>query len=241
MSTGEVTQAEYRNVTNTNPSVNVGDQLPVDNVSWWDAIRYCNQRSEREGLEPCYNLSTGSCDRSKNGYRLLTDAEWAYAAGKTSVPADIRKYANLGDDQTKDTRKLLERLASTGTVPAGALLANEHGLFNTIGNVWEWVQDGSSFSKVIRGGSYISSTSRWGGGYKFFHGAGSQESLHQLSRLPNRFGGTNSSTHFTRLEGATARFFKSSGQKSWESVASKNLPSARGSSRLITRHSTPAD
>ena len=166
VSTGEVTQAEYRSVTNTNPSVNVGDQLPVDNVSWWDAIRYCNQRSERDGLQPCYNLSTGSCDRSKNGYRLLTDAEWAYAAGKTPVPPDLRKYANLGDDQTKDTRKLIERLASTGTVPAGALLSNEHGLFNTIGNVWEWVQDGSSFSKIIRGGSYISSTSKWSGGYR---------------------------------------------------------------------------
>ncbi|HYI94824.1 MAG TPA: SUMF1/EgtB/PvdO family nonheme iron enzyme [Bryobacteraceae bacterium] len=166
VSTSEVTQAEYKSATNTNPSFNVGDHLPVENVSWWDAIRYCNRRSEREGLEPCYNISTGACDRTRNGYRLLTDAEWAYAAGKAPGQTEIRKYANLGDDQTKDTRMLLERLRSTGTVPAGTLLANEYGLFNTIGNVWEWVQDGVSFSKGIRGGSYISSTSRWGAGYR---------------------------------------------------------------------------
>lgn len=166
--TAEVTQAEYRNIMGANPSIHVGDDLPVENVSWWDAIRYCNLRSEREKLQPCYDLKTGVCDRTRNGYRLLTDAEWTYAAGKTGPPSELRKYANLGDEQTKDAEKLVERMMTTGTKPAGALLPNEYGLYNTTGNVWEWVQDApsSGLARTIRGGSYVSSTSRWGAGYR---------------------------------------------------------------------------
>jgi hypothetical protein len=152
----------------TNPSAHVGDELPVENVSWWDAIRYCTLRSEKEKLEPCYDLKTGSCDRTKNGYRLLTDAEWTYAAGKTPVPSELRRFSNLGDEQTKDAGKLVERLQSTSTQKAGTLLPNEFGLYNMTGNVWEWVQDGPApgIARTIRGGSYISSTSRWGAGYR---------------------------------------------------------------------------
>jgi len=53
-----------------NPSFHRGPDLPVENLTWWEAIRYCNLRSIRENLEPCFNLATGSCDLRKNGYRL---------------------------------------------------------------------------------------------------------------------------------------------------------------------------
>ena len=76
MGTTEVTQRQYREITSSNPSVYAGDTRPVENVSWWDAIRYCNLRSAKEGLPTCYNLVTGEegwaapdivCQRKRNG------------------------------------------------------------------------------------------------------------------------------------------------------------------------------
>src|SRR4051794_693588 len=55
----EVTQSEYARLVGSTPSAHKGDQLPVENVTWWDAIRYCNLRSVKEGLQACYDLTTG--------------------------------------------------------------------------------------------------------------------------------------------------------------------------------------
>jgi len=80
-----VTQAEYEEVMGINPSELRGPNLPVDNVSWFDAVEYCNRRSQREGLTPAYTISGTGWDRSviwnrnANGYRLPTEAEWEYA------------------------------------------------------------------------------------------------------------------------------------------------------------------
>ncbi len=74
----EVTQTEWMEVIGTNPSYWKGDNLPVEKVSWYEAVEYCNKRSTAEGLMPCYS-GTGdsiSCDFSVNGYRLPTEAEW---------------------------------------------------------------------------------------------------------------------------------------------------------------------
>ena len=73
----EVTQAEYQTVMGENPSNFSGDDLPVENVSWMDAIRYCNTRSTQEDLAPPYAVDgqTVTWDRSANGYRLPTEAE----------------------------------------------------------------------------------------------------------------------------------------------------------------------
>ena len=95
----EVTQAEYQSVMGSNPSYFSGTNKPVEQVSWYDAITYCNKRSLKEGLTPCYTVSgvnfSGSvsvppsndatwneaeCNFSANGYRLPTEAEWEYFA-----------------------------------------------------------------------------------------------------------------------------------------------------------------
>ena len=63
----EVTQEEFFEVMHFNPSYNQGDKKPVENVTWWQAIRYCNLKSKSDQLQPCYDLSTGECDFSRNG------------------------------------------------------------------------------------------------------------------------------------------------------------------------------
>ena len=179
----EVTQDEYTKVLGSNPSVHKGGDLPVENVSWWDAIRYCNLRSLAEKLEPCYDLTTGVCDRRKNGYRLLTDAEWSLAAGKPPEAGAVARVAHLGPADTKNTELLLKYARATAARPVGSLSANERGLYDMWGNVWEWVQDyqdpmraitGSrdpsgpqvGLARVLRGGSYLTTTSRWGRDYR---------------------------------------------------------------------------
>jgi formylglycine-generating enzyme required for sulfatase activity len=161
----EVTQQEYAEMTGTNPSNFRGGNLPVERIRWNDAARYCNLRSEKEGLTPCYNPTTWECDFSANGYRLPTEAEWEYAcrAGSTGDyhfedgPRKLATYAwfRTNSDET--------------THPVGTRKPNAFGLFDMYGNVLEWCNDfyapelkggtnptgpTSGAKRVLRGGSW---------------------------------------------------------------------------------------
>jgi formylglycine-generating enzyme required for sulfatase activity len=184
MSATEITQQQYEQIAGENPSFHRGGDLPVDTVNWWDAVRFCNLASTREHLDPCYNLETGFCDVRKNGYRLPTDTEWTHAS---DIPANLEskdKNANLGNQNTTDVASLEGELTHSGTRPVGGGPANKYGLHDMVGNVWEWCTDffnplaqpQASYNpagplrgldRIVRGGSFISTTSQWAGsGYR---------------------------------------------------------------------------
>ncbi len=134
----EVTQESYQQMTGKNPSKSKGPDKPVEQVSWYRAaVLYCNMRSAREELQPCYDMQTGKCDFKASGYRLPTEAEWEYAcrAGKSTksgFDTDERllsKYAWFKGNSGKTTH------------PVGTKRPNDWGLYDMQGNVMEWCHD----------------------------------------------------------------------------------------------------
>ena len=148
-----VTQEIYQKVMGINPSKQKNPQAPVAGVQWVDAVRFCNKASEMEGLEPCYDLKTWACDVSKSGYRLPTEAEWEAAcrAGSTG-------RFPFGDDASQLGRHAWTKANSEGKVrPVGQKEPNAWGLYDMLGNVWQWTNDWfdeEQKQRTLRGGAW---------------------------------------------------------------------------------------
>jgi hypothetical protein len=154
-----VTQEIYQKVMGVNPSKQKNPAAPVAGVQWVDAARFCNKCSEAEGLEPCYDLKTWSCNPSASGYRLPTEAEWEYAcrAGATG-------RFPFGDDASQLGRHAWTKANSEGKVrPVGQKEPNAWGLYDMLGNVWEWTNDwydAEQKQRALRGGAWDTEASK---------------------------------------------------------------------------------
>ena len=175
MAESEVTQRQYRNLMGSSPSSFMGDDLPVEHVTWFDAVAYCNTLSLKEKLQPCYQIdgtTVGWADGVKcTGYRLPTEAEWEYAANPATPPRTV--YA--GSDIVDGVAWYGSNAGNT-THAVKTKTANGRGLYDLSGNVWEWVWDwyqannealpptdpigpSTGANRVIRGGSWIDTAS----------------------------------------------------------------------------------
>ena len=153
---------------NKSPSHFKGDTHPVENVSWSEAVLFCNKLSEKEGLQPVYSFPkpfVNTDDWAKkvrmshqaNGYRLPTEAQWEYAArgGEEHFYAGSHEMDEVAWHRNNSHDK---------TQPVGLKKVNGFGLHDMSGNVWEWVwdryEDYSSEAKTDPAGP--NTGSRWG-------------------------------------------------------------------------------
>lgn len=149
-----LTQELYLAITNEDPSTIKGCNHPVETVTWKDAVSFCNKLSIQAGLQHCYTITEENIeitfDNTANGYRLPTEAEWEYAckSGTTEI-----RYGELNDVAW------FKNNSSMTTHIVGQKEPNAWGLYDMLGNVWEWcsdIYDESVYGsyRIFRGGGW---------------------------------------------------------------------------------------
>jgi formylglycine-generating enzyme required for sulfatase activity len=208
MDTTEVTQADYLTLMGVNPSYFTGftgDSLrPVEEVTWYDAVLYCNKRSKRDGRDTVYSYTsvTGTpgngcealdglaIDFAKNGYRLPTEAEWEYAC-RAGTTTDYYWNKNYPPITTSDSAAIYENAiwydnAFDETAQVATQKANAWGLYDMAGNVWEWCND--NWSNSYTSGSQTDPTGPATGNFRVLRGGSFEKSDYYLQSASRRDG-----------------------------------------------------
>ncbi|WP_336176976.1 AAA family ATPase [Fusobacterium polymorphum] len=170
-----VTQDMWMEVMEENPSYFKGGRRPVESVSWWDALEYCNKLSEKYNLEPVYDLSKkdegilkinqlgGETEypniadfRKTEGFRLPTELEWEWFArgGEIAIQDGVFNYKYSGSANINEVAWYLNN-SNKQTHDVGTKKPNQLGLYDCTGNVWEWCYDTTSSGYISKETSYI--------------------------------------------------------------------------------------
>ena len=167
------TQKMWMEVMENNPSEFKGDNKPVERITWWQALEYCNKLSEKYGLEPVYDLSKSEQGilmikelggetvypdvanfKNTEGFRLPTEVEWEWFArgGQVAIEQGTFDYTYLGSNSINEVAWYTDNSGSQ-TYDVGLKKPNQLGLYDCSGNVWERCYD--TTESIEEGKNYI--------------------------------------------------------------------------------------